>query len=137
ITSVAILAAAFSVWRLGADLGWINDSLMPHGVLSHWQLWFAIAIGAHCFLQWGKENQRNSSGRLVWHSRGMPVRQESDQPVFQAPRLSDGLRKHHNRSGVANRVSTGSRRKSRTKDALRRQQGRPHRGRCRKRDSEG
>jgi hypothetical protein len=44
---VAFLAGALGVWRLGADPGWTNQFFIPNGLLSHWQGWFAVAIGAH------------------------------------------------------------------------------------------
>jgi hypothetical protein len=45
LTPVAVLAGALSVWRLAADAGWTNGFFIADGFLSHWQLWFAIAIG--------------------------------------------------------------------------------------------
>ena len=44
---VAVLAGALGVWRLGVDPGWTNQFFIPNGLLSHWQGWFAVAIGAH------------------------------------------------------------------------------------------
>jgi hypothetical protein len=47
LTPVAVLAGALGVWRLGADPGWTNQFFIANGLLSHWQTWFAVAIGVH------------------------------------------------------------------------------------------
>ena len=47
LTPVAVLAAALAVWRLAADSGWTNQFFIADGLLSHWQAWFALAIGMH------------------------------------------------------------------------------------------
>jgi hypothetical protein len=47
LTPVAVVAAALGVWRLGADPGWTNQFFISDGLLSHWQAWFAVGIGAH------------------------------------------------------------------------------------------
>ena len=41
---VAVLAAALGAWRLGADPGWTRQFFVTEGILSHYQLWFALAI---------------------------------------------------------------------------------------------
>ena len=46
LTPVAVLAGVLGVWRLGADLGWTSHFFKPEGLLSRYQLWFAVAIGA-------------------------------------------------------------------------------------------
>lgn len=38
-----LLAGAFGVWRLGADLGWTGEFPIPSGVFSRYQVWFAMA----------------------------------------------------------------------------------------------
>jgi hypothetical protein len=38
--SLAVFLLAF--WRFSADLGWTSEFLFTDGILSHWQLWFAI-----------------------------------------------------------------------------------------------
>ncbi len=45
LTPIAVLAGALSIWRLAADAGWANNFFIADGFLSHWQLWFATAIG--------------------------------------------------------------------------------------------
>jgi len=56
LTPVAVLAGVLGVWRLGADLGWTNQFFITNGFLSHWQAWFAVAIGMHtsacCLKKW-------------------------------------------------------------------------------------
>lgn len=45
LTPAAVLAGTLSVWRLAADPGWTNGFFIADGFLSHWQVWFVIAIG--------------------------------------------------------------------------------------------
>ena len=65
LTTVTILAAALSVWRLGTDLGWISDSLIAKGLVSHWQFWFAIAISAPGLHQIGNQTRLLCFQRLL------------------------------------------------------------------------
>jgi hypothetical protein len=46
LTPVALLAGVLGVWRLAADPGWTNGFFIAEGVLSRYQLWFAVSIGA-------------------------------------------------------------------------------------------
>lgn len=46
LTLVAVLAGVLGAWRLGADPGWTNDFFITDGLLSRYQLWFTLAIGA-------------------------------------------------------------------------------------------
>ena len=46
MTPIAVLAAVIGVWRFGSAPGWTNDSFLATGLLSRYQLWFAVAIGA-------------------------------------------------------------------------------------------
>ncbi len=43
LTPFAVMEAALGVWRLGDDFGWAGPFFVTHGVLSHWQVWFALA----------------------------------------------------------------------------------------------
>jgi hypothetical protein len=43
LTPFAFMEAALGSWRLGADLGWAGAFFIDTGVLSHWQVWFALA----------------------------------------------------------------------------------------------
>ena len=47
LTPVAVLAWALGAWRFGADPGWTTQFFIANGLLSHWQVWFAVAIGMH------------------------------------------------------------------------------------------
>ncbi len=51
LTSFAVVAGSFSIWRLGADLGWAGEFPVPNGPLAHWQSWGILAtvseIGAY------------------------------------------------------------------------------------------
>ena len=47
LTPAAVVAGALGVWRLGADPGWTSQFFIANGLLSHWQGWFTVAIGAH------------------------------------------------------------------------------------------
>lgn len=40
-SAVALLAA---LWRLGADLNWTSRFAFSQGLLSHWQIWLALAV---------------------------------------------------------------------------------------------
>lgn len=39
----AMMEAALGVWRMCADLGWAGAFFVNTGILSHWQVWFALA----------------------------------------------------------------------------------------------
>lgn len=43
LTPFALMEAALGCWRLGADLGWTGAFFIDDGVLSHWQVWFALS----------------------------------------------------------------------------------------------
>src|SRR5689334_15150121 len=43
LTPFALMEAALGFWRLGADLGWAGAFFIDEGMLSHWQVWFALA----------------------------------------------------------------------------------------------
>ena len=47
LAPIAVLAGVMGAWRLGADLGWTGPFFINEGLLSRYQLWFAIAVGAH------------------------------------------------------------------------------------------
>jgi len=47
LAPMAVLAGALGCWRFGADPGWTNHFFIANGLLSHWQAWFAVAIGMH------------------------------------------------------------------------------------------
>ena len=45
LTPVAVVAGGLGAWRFGADAGWTNTFFIADGLLSHWQVWCAFAIG--------------------------------------------------------------------------------------------
>ena len=36
-----------TMWRLGADLNWLDEFFIHQGIFSRWQVWLAIAIATH------------------------------------------------------------------------------------------
>lgn len=43
LTTVSVAALVLGIWRLSADLGWAGEFFIGSGLLSHWQVWFALA----------------------------------------------------------------------------------------------
>jgi hypothetical protein len=43
---VSLVAALFGAWRLAADPGWTTNFFITDGLLSHYQSWAVVAIGA-------------------------------------------------------------------------------------------
>ncbi len=48
LSPLAALAALMACWRFGVDTGWTGSFIVAGGLLSHWQVWLAAAIG----IQW-------------------------------------------------------------------------------------
>jgi len=44
LTPASVLALAFGLWRLGADLEWTGEFPISNGLFSHWQVWIALAL---------------------------------------------------------------------------------------------
>jgi hypothetical protein len=44
IMLVAISCLGLGMWRLTSDLGWTGTFAIPEGLLSHWQVWLAMAV---------------------------------------------------------------------------------------------
>lgn len=44
LTPCALVEAALGFWRFGVDVGWTDNFFIANGLLSHWQVWFALAI---------------------------------------------------------------------------------------------
>jgi len=36
--------AALAIWRIAADLNWMNSFAIPSGPFSHWQIWLGAAL---------------------------------------------------------------------------------------------
>jgi hypothetical protein len=41
---VALLGYVLAGWRVGADMNWTGEFFISKGILSHWQVWLALAI---------------------------------------------------------------------------------------------
>jgi hypothetical protein len=50
-TLVSISFASLAIWRIGTDLEWAGDFVIPSGFLSHWQVWMGAAIAVQ-YLGW-------------------------------------------------------------------------------------
>jgi len=44
LNASASIALVFGLWRLGHDLGWTSEFVIPSGLFSHWQVWLALAL---------------------------------------------------------------------------------------------
>jgi hypothetical protein len=59
LTPGAAVAAAFALWRIGADLDWANSFAIPSGIFSHWQVWLggaaALQFCARILNRYGKD----------------------------------------------------------------------------------
>lgn len=44
MTPIALVGYVLAVWRLGADLNWLDEFFIHNGLFSRWQVWLAIAI---------------------------------------------------------------------------------------------
>jgi hypothetical protein len=49
LTPAAVVAFVLSMWRLGADIGFTSSFAIRAGILSHWQVWLAIAVAIQFF----------------------------------------------------------------------------------------
>jgi len=49
LTLLAVLTGTLGVWRLAADPGWTSPFFVDRGLLSRYQLWFAVAISEQTF----------------------------------------------------------------------------------------
>ena len=48
LSPLAAIAALMACWRFGADTGWTDSFVVANGLMSHWQVWLALAAG----IQW-------------------------------------------------------------------------------------
>lgn len=48
---IAIACASMGLWRMAADLDWAGDFVFQSGLLSHWQVWIAAAVGVQ-YVSW-------------------------------------------------------------------------------------
>lgn len=65
VTPGTLLAFVFAVWRMSADLGFTAQFPITEGLLSHWQVWLAIAVVSQFFTsmlnRYGREGSFRSS----------------------------------------------------------------------------
>ena len=47
LVPLALVSYVLALWRLGADLNWLDEFFIHQGILSRWQVWLAIAIATH------------------------------------------------------------------------------------------
>lgn len=45
LTPVALAGYVLAAWRLSSDVGWTEEFFIQRGLLSHWQVWLALALG--------------------------------------------------------------------------------------------
>ena len=43
LTPAALVAFTMALWSIAADLRWTGDFFISTGLLSHWEIWLAIA----------------------------------------------------------------------------------------------
>src|SRR5512146_2896108 len=43
LTPAALMACALALWRIGTDMSLTGSFPIPHGLFSHWQVWFVTA----------------------------------------------------------------------------------------------
>ena len=65
LSPAALISLVLGIWRIGADLGWTDEFLIPNGLFSHWQVWIALAIALEAV--------------AATFSRSNPKAQSSDQ----------------------------------------------------------
>lgn len=51
MTPVAATGYAMALWRLGSDLNWFSTFFISSGLLSRWQVWFALAVATQVAAQ--------------------------------------------------------------------------------------
>lgn len=49
ITPVALMACALALWRIAADMSLAGAFPFTQGFLSHWQIWFLVAVLLQAF----------------------------------------------------------------------------------------
>jgi hypothetical protein len=61
LSPFALAEALLGLWRLGADLGLLGAFFAETGVLSHWQVWMAMAIGTQFTSVWLNRRLRDQN----------------------------------------------------------------------------
>lgn len=49
ISPLVVTALCIGFWKLAADVGLAGQFAFSNGLLSHWQVWFALAALGQCF----------------------------------------------------------------------------------------
>jgi hypothetical protein len=44
MTPAALMAFSLAIWRIAADMKWARAFAFSGGILSHWQVWVAVAL---------------------------------------------------------------------------------------------
>ena len=85
LTPIAVLAGVLGAWRLCADLGWANHFFVGGGLLSRYQVWLAIAIGAQTsaglLTRWAEIEMHSCSRLPVRLPRLLRLSKRSAPPV--------------------------------------------------------
>lgn len=65
LTPAAVMALAFGIWRIAADLSLASRFCIAAGPLSHWQSWLGLAVllqfCSHCLNRYGKTDDPSIS----------------------------------------------------------------------------
>ncbi len=79
---VSISFGIFGVWRLSQDLGIAGDFVFSSGLLSHWQVWMALAAGTQ-YGCWRLTRYYNSTSRsfVEENATRLTVENEDESPV--------------------------------------------------------
>ncbi len=52
LAPLALMAFVLAFWRFGVDIAWTRAFPIEQGLLSHWQVWLALAIGMQATAGW-------------------------------------------------------------------------------------
>ncbi len=66
VTPATLLAFVLAFWRMSADLGFTSAFPITTGLLSHWQVWLAIALCAQFFTIALNRYGRDGRFRFNW-----------------------------------------------------------------------
>jgi hypothetical protein len=65
MTPIALVGYVLALWRLGADLNWLDEFFIHNGLFSRWQVWLAIdnatQLAANQLNRVGNRNDRVAS----------------------------------------------------------------------------
>lgn len=66
VTPATLLAFVLASWRMSADLGFTSAFPITTGLLSHWQVWLAIALAAQFLTIALNRYGRDGRFRISW-----------------------------------------------------------------------